>query len=123
MSAYEGLIALLILLLVVLGLTLIQMFRLIGMLTTVKHAEHAKCIAHIAYYVGNKFAARVLEAAANDYDTALGRQQLSRISAANRVEGQSIPATWMRQRAAVMDPSLSEKDIIESIAPTFGGRG
>lgn len=94
---------------VALALTTLKLLQTLRRLSQIEHGEHAKCIAHIAHYVGDSFAAQVLEAAADDYDTALGRQQLSHLASVVRIEGQSIPATWLRHRAQGMKPVQIEE--------------
>lgn len=62
--------------------------------------EHAKCIAHVAHYVGDEFAAMVLRAAAHDYDSA---EEFGRLKVLARMKyaqgGPSMPAIWLEDRA------------------------
>lgn len=72
----------------------------IGDATGVYEVVHAKCIAHIASYVGNEFAAQVLEAAAKDFDSVEGQADKSRIAAtAWEKDGPSVPSIWLVERA------------------------
>lgn len=61
---------------------------------------HAKCIAHIAHYVGDEYAAMVLSAAAHDYDSA---EEFNHLKVLARMKyqagGPSMPAIWLRDRA------------------------
>lgn len=62
--------------------------------------DHAKCLAMVAAFVGDEFASRVLNAAAEDYDTAEGQANLIRVRNLMWVDGgPSIPSIWMRDRA------------------------
>lgn len=74
----------------------------IGDATGVYEVVHAKCIAHIASYVGNEFAAQVLIAAAEDFDSTDGMADKSRLAAAWDRNGPSIPAIWMTERAETL---------------------
>lgn len=76
----------------------------IGDATGIYEMVHAKCIAHIAHYVGNEFAAHVLEAAAADYDSLEGRAKISEIINAqyNPGDDESVPALWLLDRAATV---------------------
>lgn len=82
-----------------LTLTVLKMFHLIRQLRTSTTAEHAKCIAHVAHYVGNSFAASVLEAAAEEYDSVRGQHTLAVLRHEPQPEGVSIPAHWLMDRA------------------------
>lgn len=61
---------------------------------------HAKCVAHIAHYVGDEFAASVLVQAAHDYDSV---EEHSRMKVLARLRyqnnGPSMPAIWLLDRA------------------------
>lgn len=66
--------------------------------------DHAKCMAHVAHYVGNTFAAHVLRAAAEDYATPAEQHQLEVIiqqqwSTQGGVPNDPVPAIWMKERA------------------------
>jgi hypothetical protein len=62
---------------------------------------HAKCIAHIAQFVGDSFAAKVLDAAAEDYESAEGITELRVIGHQQyKPGGPTVPRIWMAQRAA-----------------------
>lgn len=70
-------------------------------------AQHAMCIAAVAAYVGDAFAARVLDAAAEDYDSVDGRAELGRLGASEWSEdGPSIPALWLSDRADRIYPNV-----------------
>jgi hypothetical protein len=65
--------------------------------------NHAKCSGMVAAFVGDKFAAVVLESAAERYDSMDGMADRERL--ANTVwqpHGASIPALFMRDLAAQM---------------------
>lgn len=49
-----------------------------------EHSDHAKCIAHVAHYVGNRHAALVLLDAAQDFDIN---------------DPVQMPSVWLRARA------------------------
>lgn len=88
-----------------LALTVLKLLHYARQLAKHETAEHAKCTAHVAHYVGNAFAARVLEAAAADYDTTPARAEMARLSHTTRPNGQSLPAAWLLSRAAKLDPA------------------
>jgi len=68
-----------------------------------EHTDHAKCIAHVAHYVGNEFAAQVLYAAAKDFDTMDGQAEVRTIAQTKWQEGDpSVPALWMIDRADLL---------------------
>lgn len=92
------------LLALMLFLTALKNVQLARRLSKAKDAEHAKCIAHITDFVGNAFAARVLEAAADDYDSTAGKQRMAVLSHLTRPEGVTLPAHWMRDRAKNLHP-------------------
>lgn len=61
---------------------------------------HAKCIALVSHYVGNQFAASVLEEAANRFETPEGKRKLhSLVETDWKPDGPSMPALWMRREA------------------------
>jgi hypothetical protein len=66
--------------------------------------NHAMCIAHLAHYVGNSFAAEVLKAAAEDYSSAEGQHELKVIVQSGQyVEGGlTVPSLWMVNRARAL---------------------
>jgi hypothetical protein len=62
--------------------------------------EHAKCLSMVGAFVGDEFAARVLTAAADDYDTAEGQASVQRlIHTVWAPDGPSMPSLWLRDRA------------------------
>lgn len=62
--------------------------------------DHAKCMALVAAFVGDEFAAQVLMAAAEDYDTAEGQSILVTLSRQVwAADGPSTPSLWLRDRA------------------------
>lgn len=62
--------------------------------------QHARCMALVTAFVGDQFAARVLEAAAADYETVEGQQRLSALRWSDWVEGgPCVPALWLKDRA------------------------
>lgn len=65
----------------------------------VEHTDHAKCIAHIAHYVGNEFAAQVLVAAADDFGSMDGQANLRRLAVGWQEGDGPVPALWLRDRA------------------------
>lgn len=70
--------------------------------------DHAKCIAHIAHYVGNHFAADVLRAAAEDYGTPAAQTELQIISRKQwNQDGPRIPSIWMTNRADALEQEVT----------------
>lgn len=93
------------LLALMLALTMLKVVHLAYALAKVKDAEHAKCIAHVTEFVGNAFAARVLEAAAEDYDSAQGKHRMAVLTHQPRPEGVTLPAFWLKDRASRLHPT------------------
>jgi hypothetical protein len=78
-------------------------FRLLSEHREEEKADHAKCLALIAGFVGDEFAARVLDSAAADYNTMDGQAEVARIR--NTVWGEGdepVPTLWLRERASTM---------------------
>lgn len=70
--------------------------------------EHSKCMALIASFVGDSFAAQVLRVAADDYDSA-DEIHRKKVLAQDYVEhGPSLPSMWLRDRAANILPEEGE---------------
>jgi hypothetical protein len=73
--------------------------------------EHAKCMSMVAAFVGDEFAARVLEAAANDWDSA---EEMGNLKMLAREEykpgGPSMPAIWMRKRGESLRRKTHSED-------------
>lgn len=68
--------------------------------TTDIQRDHAQCIAQVTEYTGNEFAARVLLAAAEDYNSGDGRVELALLRRDwTGSDHDSIPAAWLRNRA------------------------
>lgn len=92
---------------VALCITFYVIVRLINEIVYVRDAlqdsediEHAKCMAAVMQFVGDEFAAQVLDTAATDYDSVENEMDLSRISRLRYTEGgESVPAIWLRERA------------------------
>lgn len=62
--------------------------------------EHAKCVAATMAFVGDEFAAQVLDVAADDYASAQSHGGLDRISRlVYKPGGPPIPSLWLRERA------------------------
>lgn len=62
--------------------------------------NHAHCIAHVAHYVGDSFAAQVLRVAAEDLDSTEGQTELRRIANSEyRLGGASVASLWLTERA------------------------
>ena len=70
-----------------------------------EHSDHAKCIAHVAHYVGNQHAALVLRDAAKDYDSVKGQAEAEHLMENPnwRSGSHSLPALWLEQRADQID--------------------
>lgn len=69
--------------------------------------DHAMCIAHVAHYVGNEFAASVLKAAAEDYNRPETQARLQILMREQWVEGGSLlPAIWMTNRAEALSKEV-----------------
>lgn len=65
-----------------------------------REQDHAKCMAMVAAFVGDTFAAQVLTAASVDYDSPEGQVELRMLAQNSWVEGgTSMPALWLRERA------------------------
>lgn len=63
-------------------------------------AEHAKCVGAIMAYVGNEWAAQILDIAADDYASVESQGDRERISRLLWTEGgDPVPAIWLRERA------------------------
>jgi len=75
--------------------------------TTTDH-ENAKCMAAVMHYVGNEWAAQVLDVAADDYASAANHPNLDRIGRLKyQPGGDPVPTIWMRERAdrlRILDP-------------------
>lgn len=62
--------------------------------------EHAKCMGAVMRYVGNEWAAQVLDIAAEDYASATSHADLERIRRVKwHQEGPPIPTIWLQERA------------------------
>lgn len=93
---------LLVLLVILIANILLVSFLIVHYVREIRDArvEHAKCIAHIAHYVGDAFAESVLKAAADDYDSPSGKRTLSALSRERQTnEERSLPAVWLIDRA------------------------
>lgn len=65
--------------------------------------SHAKCMGMTAAFVGDKFAAAILDSCAERYDSMDGLGAQSRIRNTTWAEdGPSVPALWMREQADLM---------------------
>lgn len=63
-------------------------------------AEHAKCMGAVMKFVGDQWAAQVLEVAAADYESAANHADIDRIGRLLwRPDGSPVPSIWMRERA------------------------
>lgn len=62
--------------------------------------NHAACIAHVTEYVGNEFAALVLEHAADYYDSPEGERYLNRLARMKyKAGGPNMPVLFLYERA------------------------
>lgn len=62
--------------------------------------EHAKCMAAVMAFVGDEFAAQILDTAATDYASVENEADLSRIRRLRyKQDGEPVPAIWLRERA------------------------
>ena len=62
--------------------------------------DHAKCIAAVMHYVGNEWAAQVLDIAAADYASVESQADKDRIGRLLwREGGDPVPTIWLRERA------------------------
>lgn len=62
--------------------------------------EHVKCMGAVMKFVGDEWAAQVLEVAAADYENAANHADLDRIGRLLwRPGGSPVPSIWMRERA------------------------
>lgn len=63
-------------------------------------ANHAACIAHVAHYTGDSFAAQVLRLAAQDLQSVEGQATLREIANTEWKPGSPpIPSLWLLDRA------------------------
>lgn len=97
------LLGLLILALAVLVLAGVRIEHLQWESKDIMDQNHAKCLAMVGAFVGDRFAAQVLMAAAEHYDGMDGQAELRRIVNSVWVEGgPSIPSLWLRDRAEMI---------------------
>lgn len=69
-------------------------------LQTATDTEHVKCMAAVMKYVGDEWAAQVLEVAAADYESGANHSELDRISRLRYQPGGSpVPTLWLQERA------------------------
>lgn len=68
--------------------------------------DHAMCIAHVAHYVGNEFAASVLKAAAEDYNRPETQARLQILMREWVDGGPLLPAIWMTNRAEALSEEV-----------------
>lgn len=61
--------------------------------------EHAKCMGAVMEFVGNEWAAQVLDVAADDYDAPSGSADMERIRRFWKQGDAPVPSIWLRQRA------------------------
>lgn len=67
--------------------------------------DHAHCVAHVAHYVGDHFAAQVLRLAAEDLDSVEGQTELrtlSRGTGYSPLGGKSLMRLWLEDRAEAL---------------------
>lgn len=84
-------------------LAMVRIFDLMDEREEDNDHTHAKCLSMVAAFIGDEFAAQVLNAAATDYDTAEGQAQLAVMR--DRVwvhDGPSMPSLWLRNRAEMI---------------------
>lgn len=87
-------------LIIVLGLVIDHKDRATEEYVGGEAAAHAKCIAHVASFVGNQFAADVLEAAAHDFDSLEEKGNMKALARMKfTADGPSMPAIWLHDRA------------------------
>lgn len=70
--------------------------------------DHAKCIAHVAQFTGDHFAAQVLRAAAEDYSSVSNQRVIQRMVQEGHKRGPdvSLPSAWLMDRADALDPTV-----------------
>lgn len=61
--------------------------------------EHSDCLHNIRHYVGDEFAAQVLNVAADDYDSGDEIHRIKVLSRGYKEGGPSVPAMWLHDRA------------------------
>lgn len=62
--------------------------------------DHSKCMAAVMQFVGNEWAAQVLDIAAADYASVESQPDKDRIARLQwREDGDPIPTLWLRERA------------------------
>lgn len=101
-----GIAVLLVVIITMLVNILVRLQRLEGQ-AEFERVQHARCLAHIAHYTGNEFAALVLRAAAEDYDRPKTQNEIQIISREQWVEGgPRIPSIWMSNRADALQAEV-----------------
>lgn len=81
-------------------------FMLVVHRLAIEQAKHAKCIAHVSEYVGDRFAAQVLRAAAEDYSSTRNIPVLRTMAREGRKRMDlSLPSEWLMDRADMLDPT------------------
>lgn len=69
-------------------------------LAQIQDTEHVKCLGAVMAYVGNQWAAQILDVAADDYASVEADADKDRIGRLLwREDGDPIPSIWMRERA------------------------
>lgn len=62
--------------------------------------EHTKCMGAVMRFVGNEWAAQVLDVAASDYASATSHSDIDRIQRlVYKPGGPPVPAIWLAERA------------------------
>lgn len=73
--------------------------------------NHAACVAHMAHYVGDSFAAQVLRIAAEDFDSVEGQTKLREIGSQTfKIGGPSLVNLWLHDRADQFIEAHEEED-------------
>lgn len=81
-------------------------------LQEVTDAAHAKCMGAVMQYVGDEWAAQVLEVAASDWENVETLHDLDRISRLRyQPGGVSVPALWMEERAAALRAPYEQAEV------------
>lgn len=83
-------------------------------LVFVKNSEHAACMAGVMAFVGNEWAAQVLEVAATDYASVEAQQDKDRIGRLVwQSGGEPVPSLWLRERADQLRGETEEDETKE----------
>lgn len=77
-------------------------------------AEHSRCMAAVMKFIGDEWAAQILEVAAADYANAENHAELDRIGRlVYKPGGLPVPSLWMQERADRLRIFAAENSTVE----------